>query len=56
MGGKSRKSGGVSKSLIAAIKAGSKNTGKSNCGTKKIPNGHPQKSLFDEADTDEDDT
>lgn len=49
MGGKSRKSGGVSKALIAAIKSGKSTTGKkSSCGTKKVPDGHPQKGIFDE--------
>ena len=49
MGGKSRKSGGVSKALIAAIKSGKKTPRqKSSCGTKKIPDGHPQKGIFDE--------
>ena len=48
MGGKSRKTGGVSKSLIAAIKAGKKPLGKSsNCGTKKPKDGKAQKGLFE---------
>jgi hypothetical protein len=48
MGGKSRKSGGVSKALIAQIKAGSKGLdGKSKCGTKKHQHGKDQEALFD---------
>lgn len=43
MGGKSRKSGGVSKSLIALIKHGDK----ANCGKTKPKNNEPQKSIFD---------
>lgn len=54
MGGKSRKSGGVSKALIAKIKAGK--TGNSSCKTKKEKNGKSQKSLFDEDEKTEDDT
>ena len=54
MGGKSRKSGGVSKALIAKIKAGK--TGKTNCGTKKGKNDKSQKSLFDEDERIEDDS
>jgi len=53
MGGKSRKSGGVSKKLIAQIKSGAylggNTTGKkSSCGTTKKPtNGPDQKGLFE---------
>ncbi len=52
MGGKSRKSGGVSKELIAKIKAGK--TGTSKCKSKKEKNGKSQKSLFDEDERTED--
>ena len=54
MGGKSRKSGGVSKALIAKIQAGKTGTSKKNCGTKKKHNGKSQKSLFDEDERIED--
>lgn len=38
MGGKSRKSGGVSQDLIAKLKRGPKKIN-NNCGTKKAPTG-----------------
>lgn len=46
MGGKSRKSGGVSKKLIAQIKSGN---GTSSCGTKKPKDEGKIKSLFDKS-------
>lgn len=48
MGGKSRKSGGVSKKLIAMIRSGG--AGKSSCGnnsTKTTKDGQKQKGIFD---------
>lgn len=47
MGGKSRKSGGISKTLIAQIKSGNKTLNKNKCKTK-TPNDEPKKTLFDE--------
>lgn len=48
MGGKSRKSGGVSLKLIQKLKSGNINTNKSSCGSSKPkPIG---KGLFDEPD------
>lgn len=44
MGGKSRKSGGISKKLIAQIKAGN---GTKGCGTKKPMKDENAKPLFD---------
>lgn len=44
MGGKSRKSGGVSKALIARIKSGEFNK---SCGIKKPKNESSEKGLFD---------
>lgn len=46
MGGKSRKSGGVSRKLISHIKSG-KFSSNSSCGSKKTADGH--KTLFEEA-------
>lgn len=47
MGGKSRKSGGVSQKLIQQIKSGaSMSTNKTSCCGKKKPS-NPEKSLFE---------
>lgn len=51
MGGKSRKSGGVSKKLIAQIKSGKLSTNtKSSCGSKRYTNEakNTNKGLFDQ--------
>lgn len=46
MGGKSRKSGGVSKELIKRIKESKTPSTKSNCGVKK-PENEKKKSIFE---------
>lgn len=53
MGGKSRKSGGVSKKLIARIKSGKLDN---SCGKKKVTTDEKdrRKTLFDEGKTAED--
>lgn len=49
MGGKSRKSGGVSKKLIDALKSGKYSETKNSCGGKsKNENKNRGKSLFDD--------
>jgi hypothetical protein len=47
MGGKSRKSGGVSKKLIDALKSGKYSTGSKKCNNTKDENKTTDKSLFD---------
>jgi hypothetical protein len=55
MGGKSRKSGGVSKKLVMALKNGtySKSSKKTNCGKKQDTTPY-SRTLFELADEDED--
>lgn len=47
MGGKSRKSGGVSKALINRIKEGNSKPAKKCCNNNSKPKTDDQKSLFD---------
>jgi hypothetical protein len=47
MGGKSRKSGGVSKKLIDALKSGKYSENKKSCGGRKDDNKIKPRSLFD---------